>query len=177
MSHNLSAGCLFLGVSMLLLGSLLGLASPSMAQPIPGAAPGGGSPAPSPSVTAPSISAPSAPGPSAPGYALPSSPAAAPAPSMPGATSPPSLSGSTPLPPVPGATPLVPGQPGAAPRTQPGGLTTPTTGQQPPAPGAPEPGEPLQYQTHTCQRVRNSPIERLVAGTPGIQMPPTPIWL
>src|SRR5262245_25080810 len=87
----------FLDVGMLLLGSLLGLASPSMAQQIPGAIPGSGSPGLPPSVTAPPAIAPSAPGPFAPGTALPSSPAGIPSPSVPGSTPPSSVPGSTPF--------------------------------------------------------------------------------
>src|SRR5215831_12973698 len=142
MSHNLSdRRYLFLDVGMLLLSSLLGLASPSMAQQIPEAVPSGGSAAPPPSGAAPSTAAPSAPGPSTPGAALPSGPVGVPSPSVPGAAPAPSVSSPTPLPSMPGATPLTPGQPGAAPRTQPGALTTPTTGQQPLTPGAPESGD------------------------------------
>src|SRR5262245_49737020 len=48
----------FLDVGMLLLGSLLGLASPSLAQQIPGAIPGSGSSVVPPSVTAPPTAAP-----------------------------------------------------------------------------------------------------------------------
>src|SRR2546421_2212036 len=102
-SHSLSGGMYrFLAVGMLLLGSLLGLASPSMAQQIPEAIPGGGSSVLPPSVTSPPTSAPSAPRRSAPGSALPTSP--------PG---PPSPFG-------PGLTPLVPNQPSAVQRTTPG---------------------------------------------------------
>ena len=86
MSHHLSGRMFrFLDVGMLVLGSLLGLASPSMAQPIPGAIPGSGSSAqfcllyPSPPT-----SSPGAPRRSAPGSALPSSPMGIPAPSVPG---------------------------------------------------------------------------------------------
>src|SRR5215471_7071917 len=156
---------LFLGVGILLLGSLLGRAAPSMAQQIPGAVPGGGSAAPPPSVPAPATAAPSAPGPAAPGAALPSSPAGVPSPVVPGTIPAPTVPGAPPRLLVPGATPLTPGQPSAAPRTQPGALTTPTTGQQPLTPGAPESGDiatvpgPLPPGHEEL-----SPIERLVAG-------------
>ena len=57
--HNLSGKMYrFLDVGMLLLGSLLGLASPSLAQQIPGAIPGSGSSVVPPSVTAPPTAAP-----------------------------------------------------------------------------------------------------------------------
>ncbi|HSX78829.1 MAG TPA: SLBB domain-containing protein, partial [Candidatus Saccharimonadia bacterium] len=157
MSHNLSGRMYrFFDVGMLLLGSLLGLASPSMAQQIPGASPGSGSSAAPPSITAPSTSAPGAPGRSAPGSALPSSPAGMPSPAVPGFTPPPS---------VPGSTPLVPGQPGTSQGTIPGAPTTPTTRQQPSAPAAPEPGETATALTPAPPaREELSPIERLVAG-------------
>jgi polysaccharide biosynthesis/export protein len=172
-SHNLSGRMYrFLDVGMLLLGSLLGLASPSMAQQIPGAIPGSGSPGLPPSVTAPPTLAPSAPRRSAPGSALPSGPAGVPSPSVPGST--PSLS-------VPGPTPLIPGQPGpsqgttpgifTAPTTgpsqgtTPGIFTAPTTGQPPSAPAAPEPGEAATAPAPLPPaREELSPIERLVAG-------------
>src|SRR5262245_32467375 len=140
--------CRFLDVGMLLLGSLLGLAAPSMAQQVPGAIPGSGSPGLPPSVTAPPTIAPSPPGPSAPGTALPSSPAGIPSPS------------------VPGSIPLIPSQPGTSQGTIPGAFTTPTTRQQLPAPAAPEPGEAATAPAPPSPPGREelSPIERLVAG-------------
>ena len=87
MSHHLSGRMYRFLEGMLVLGSLLGLASPSMAQQIPGAIPGSGSSAVPPSVTSPPTSSPGAPRRSAPGSALPSSPTGIPAPSVPGSTS------------------------------------------------------------------------------------------
>jgi hypothetical protein len=194
-SHNFSGRTYrFLDVGMLLLGSLLGLASPSIAQQIPGAMPGGGSPVPPPSV-APPTSAPSAPRRSAPGPALPSGPVGIPAQSVPGSSPAPSvpaptpsLSAPAPTPSqsMPSSTPLVPGQPGTpqgitpgastAPTTGPSQGTTlqgpipgtfaaPTTGQLPPAPGAPESGESATAPASLPPaREELSPIERLVAG-------------
>jgi len=148
-SHNLSGGMYrFRAVGMLLLGSLLGLAAPSMAQQIPGAMPGSGSPGLPPSVTAPPTLAPSAPGPAVPGSVLPSSPAGVPSPL------------------VPGSSPLVPSQPGTPQGTIPGVFTAPMTRQQLPAPAAPEPGEAATAPPAPSPPAREelSPIERLVAG-------------
>ena len=139
-----------------MLGSLLGLASPSMAQQIPGAIPGSGSPVLPPSVAPPPTAAPSAPGRSAPGSALPTSPAGGPSPSVPS---------STPAPFAPSATPLVPGQLGPSQGTTPGAFAAPTTGQLPPAAGVSEPGEATTAPALLPPaREELSPIERLVAG-------------
>jgi polysaccharide biosynthesis/export protein len=135
-SHHLSGRMYrFLDVGMLLLGSLLGLASPSMAQQIPGAIPGSGSPGLPPSVTAPPTLAPSAPGPSAPGTALPSSPAGIPSPS------------------VPGSTPFISSQLGTYQGTTPTAHTT-VSHHQPRA--FPRQEMPLQHQPYRRQRLRNS---------------------
>jgi protein involved in polysaccharide export with SLBB domain len=147
-SHNLSGRMYrFLDVGMLLLGSLLGLASPSMAQQIPGAIPGSGSSVVSPSVTSPPTSAPTAPGRSAPGSTLSSSPAGIPSPSM------------------PGSMPLIPSQPGTSQGITPGALPAYTTSQPLPVLNVPESGDTAPVPALPPAREELSPIERLVAGS------------
>ena len=154
MSHNLSGRMYrFLDVGMLLLGSLLGLASPSMAQQIPGAIPGSGSSVVSPSVTSPPTSAPTAPGRSAPGSTLSSSPAGIPSPSM------------------PGSIPLIPSQPGTSQGITPGAFPAYTTSQPLPVLNVPESGDAATAPALPRQPVRNSrPSSDWWRGVHAIQM-------